>query len=98
MSKADIIIDGKKLCDVPVIVDNMGGKSLDITSLRKETGYITYDPGFGNTGSCRSSITYLDGEKGILQYRGYPIEDLVENCNFVEVAYLLVHGYLPTVK
>ncbi|NQT58152.1 MAG: citrate synthase [Bacteroidetes bacterium] len=98
MSKADIIIDGKKLCDVPVIVDNMGGKSLDITSLRKETGYITYDPGFGNTGSCRSSITYLDGEKGILQYRGYPIEDLVENCDFVEVAYLLVHGYLPTVK
>ena len=95
MSKADIIIDGKKLCEVPVIIDNMGGKSLDITNLRKETGYSTYDPGFGNTGSCRSAITYLDGEKGILQYRGYPIEDLVENCDFVEVAYLLVHGYLP---
>ncbi len=95
MKKAEIFINGDKLYEVPVIIDNMGGHSLDITNLRKDTGFITYDPGFGNTGSCRSSITYLDGEKGILQYRGYPIEDLVESCDFVEVAYLLVHGYLP---
>lgn len=98
MKKAEIYIEGEKLYELPVIHDNMGGNSIDITNLRRDTGYITYDPGFGNTGSCRSSITYLDGEKGILQYRGYPIEDLVESCDFVEVAYLLVHGYLPNIS
>ena len=98
MSSAELFVDGKKIQDLPIITDTMDGKSLDIRNLRKDTGFITYDPGFGNTGSCQSSITYLDGERGILRYRGYPIEDLVEHCDFVEVAYLLVHGSLPNVK
>ena len=64
----------------------MGDKSIDITRLRAETGYITYDPGFVNTGSCMSSICYINGEKGILRYRGYDVADLVEKCDFIEVA------------
>lgn len=98
MDKAELFIDGKKSYEFPILTDTMDGKSLDIRSLRKDTGMITYDPGFANTGSCQSSITYLDGEKGILWYRGYAIEDLVEKCDFVEVAYLLVHGFLPNIK
>lgn len=98
MKQAEITIDGKQVFDVPLITDTMGHTSLDIRNLRKLTGMITYDPGFANTGSCQSQITYLDGEKGILRYRGYPIEDLVEHCDFVEVAYLLIHGYLPNTK
>ena len=90
-----ILPDGKEYV-VPVMTDSIGGKSLDITSLRKDTGYITYDPGFVNTGSCMSSICYINGEEGILRYRGYDIEDLVESCDFIEVAYLLVKGALPT--
>ena len=94
--KAHLILpDGKNLA-LDVITDNMGNRSIDIEGLRKNTGYITYDPGFMNTGSCRSSICYIDGEKGILRYRGYDIEDLVENCDFIEVAHLLVKGSLPT--
>ncbi len=93
--KAQLVLpDGRKL-ELDVITDNMGGHSLDIASLRKDTGYITYDPGYMNTGSCMSSICYIDGEKGILRYRGYDIEDLVDNCDFIEVAYLLVKGTLP---
>ncbi len=80
---------------VPVITDSMGEKSIDVRGLRKQTGYITYDPGFVNTGSCTSSICYINGEEGVLRYRGYDIEDLVENCDFVEVAYLLIKGELP---
>ncbi len=91
---AKLILDGKEL-PLTVITDNMGDKSIDITALRKETGYITYDPGFVNTGSCSSSICYINGEQGILRYRGYDIEDLVEHCDFVEVAYLLIKGELP---
>lgn len=95
---AKIILEDGREYRTSVITDNMGGKSLDISSLRKETGYITYDPGFVNTGSCISSICYIDGEKGILRYRGYPIEDLVERCDFIEVAHLLVKGYLPNLE
>ncbi len=95
MGNAEIFVNGDSIHKVPIITDNMGCRAIDVTALRKDTGYITYDPGFGNTGSCKSSITYLDGENGILLYRGYPIEDLVEHCDFIEVAYLLVHGYLP---
>jgi len=98
MKKAEMYIDGEKAFSLPLITDSMGYQSIDIRNLRKKTGMITYDPGFANTGSCQSQITYLDGEKGILRYRGYPIEDLVEHCDFVEVAYLLIHGYLPNVK
>ncbi|MDD2395887.1 MAG: citrate/2-methylcitrate synthase, partial [Sphaerochaeta sp.] len=90
------LVLGDKEVDLTVITDNMGGKSIDITSLRKQTGFITYDPGFVNTGSCMSSICFVDGERGILRYRGYDIEDLVEHCDFVEVAHLLIKGELPT--
>src|SRR5690606_38477258 len=71
-------------------------KAIDISSLRASTGYITLDTGYKNTGSTTSSITFLDGEKGILSYRGYPIEQLAEKSSFIEVAYLLIYGQLPT--
>ncbi len=93
--KAKIILEDDKVFSCNVIHDNMGSKSLDISGLRKETGYITYDPGFMNTGSCMSSICFVDGEKGILRYRGYSIKDLVAKCDFIEVAYLMVKGVLP---
>ncbi len=97
-NRARLILDDSKEFSLDVIHDNMGGKSLDISRLRRETGYITYDPGFMNTGSCMSSICYVDGEKGILRYRGYSIEDLVEKCDFIEVAYLMVKGFLPSTE
>ena len=71
-------------------------KAIDITKLRSQTGYVTLDDGYGNTGACESAITYIDGEKGILRYRGYPIEELAEYSRFVEVAYLLLYGELPS--
>ena len=89
---ARIILDDGKEYSCDIITDSMGDKSIDITKLRAETGYITYDPGFVNTGSCMSSICYINGEKGILRYRGYDIADLVRNCDFIEVAYLLIKG------
>ena len=70
-------------------------KAFDITKLRPKTGHITLDPGYGNTGSCISSITFIDGEEGILRYRGYPIEQLSEKCKFTEICYLLLYGELP---
>jgi citrate synthase len=79
----------------------MGSESehaIDIRALRKETGCITYDPGYVNTGCCKSDITYIDGEEGILRYRGYDINDLAEKCEFIDVAYLLIHGKLPTAQ
>lgn len=79
-----------------LIHDNVDVTSVDISTLRANTGIITYDPGFANTGSCQSSICFVDGEKGILRYRGYDIEDLVNNCDFVEVAHLLIKEELPT--
>jgi len=82
--------------ELPVVIGTEDEKGIDITSLRSETGYITLDPGYGNTGSCESAITYIDGEKGILRYRGYPIEELAAKSTFVEVAYLLIWGELPT--
>ena len=80
---------------LPVVTGTEGEKGLDITGLRKATGLVALDPGFVNTASCYSQITYIDGEKGILRYRGIPIEELVEKVMFVDVAYLLVHGELP---
>ncbi|NCC51412.1 MAG: citrate synthase [Spartobacteria bacterium] len=97
-AKSATLCIGDKEITFPVIVGTEGEVAIDIRKLRAETGLITFDPGYVNTGSCRSEITYLDGEKGILMYRGYPIEDLVEHCEFVEVAYLLVHGKLPNVE
>jgi len=94
---AKLIIDGKEL-QLPVITGTEGEKAIDIRSLRQTTGYITYDPGFGNTGSCKSAITFMDGEKGILRHRGIPIEELAEHSTFVETAYLIVNGKLPNRK
>ncbi len=87
--------DGKEL-KLPVIVGTEDEHAVDISKLRAESGYITLDTGFMNTGSTKSAITYLDGEQGILRYRGYPIEELAEKSNFVEVSYLLINGKLPT--
>ncbi len=92
--KADLTINGKTH-QLPIIEGSEGEKAIDIRSLRADSGYITLDTGYMNTGSCGSAITYLDGEKGILNYRGYAIEDLAEHCSFVEVAYLLLHSKLP---
>ena len=81
---------------LPVVESTTGEQAIDIRSLLRETGLITLDSGFMNTGSCQSQITYLDGEQGILRYRGYDIADLAEKCLFVEVAFLLLTGELPT--
>ncbi len=86
---------GDRTIDLPVIVGSENERAIDISQLRKETGYITLDEGYGNTGACMSAITYIDGDKGILRYRGIPIEDLAEHSSFVEVAYLLIWGKLP---
>jgi citrate synthase len=87
---------GDRKITLPLYEGSEGERSIDVRKLRAETGLITYDPGYVNTGACESSITFLDGEKGILRYRGYDIQDLAENCEFIEVAYLLIHGKLPT--
>jgi len=92
---ARIEIDGKSY-EFPVVTGSEGERGIDISKLRDLTGVITLDPGFKNTGSCQSEITFIDGEQGILRYRGYPIEELAEKSNFLEVAYLLIHGELPT--
>ncbi|SDP25484.1 citrate synthase [Desulforhopalus singaporensis] len=81
---------------LPLIEGTRGDKAIDIRSLLRQTGYITLDSGFSNTGSCTSAITYLDGANGILDYYGYAIEELAENCSFTEVAYLILHKELPT--
>jgi citrate synthase len=80
---------------LPVVEGSEGEKAIDINDLRDLTGYVTLDPGFANTGSCISAITYLNGEKGILRYRGIPIEQLAEKSSFIETAYLLINGFLP---
>ncbi|MBI1249076.1 citrate synthase [bacterium] len=92
---AKLTVDGKDL-ELPMVVGSENEKAVDISKLRGETGLITLDEGYVNTGSTTSAITYLDGEKGILRYRGYPIEELAANCDFVEVMYLLIYGELPT--
>src|SRR6478609_9309212 len=81
----------------PVIDSTVGDKGFDIGKLRAQTGLVTLDSGYGNTAAYKSAITYLDGEAGILRYRGYPIEQLAERSTFLEVAYLLINGELPTV-
>ncbi|MGE5522481.1 MAG: citrate synthase [Rhodospirillaceae bacterium] len=87
--------DGKPSVDFPVYEGTVGPDVIDVRSLYAKTGMFTYDPGFMSTASCRSKITYIDGDKGILQYRGYPIEQLAENCDFLEVSYLILNGELP---
>ena len=96
MSKqAQLELDGK-VYTFPVVVGSEGEQSIDISTLRQSTGHITLDDGYGNTGSCRSRITFIDGDKGILRYRGYPIEELAEKSTFIETAYLIIYGELPT--
>ncbi|MFA5928459.1 MAG: citrate synthase [Candidatus Margulisiibacteriota bacterium] len=87
---------GDKTYELPIIEGTEGERALDISALRGQSKHITMDPGYANTGSCSSSITFLDGEQGILRYRGYPVEQLAEKSTFVEVAYLLIYGELPT--
>jgi len=91
MSNAKLIIENQTL-ELPIISGSENEKAIDITKLRNTTGYITMDPGYGNTGSCISDITFIDGEKGILQYRGYPIEELTKGTSFTDVAHLLIYG------
>lgn len=92
---AKLVANGEEL-EIPIIEGSEHEKGLDISKLRATTGMITIDDGFVNTGSTRSAITYLDGEKGVLRYRGYAIEELATKCDFVEVCYLLIYGELPT--
>ena len=92
--KAKLNFDNNEY-EFQVVTGSEKEKAIDVSSLRSEANLITIDPGFKNTGSCRSSITFLDGEKGVLRYRGYSIEDLAENASFLEVAFLLIYGQLP---
>ena len=94
---AKIILDGKEY-ELPVVTGSEGEKAIDISKLRDQSGYITLDLGYKNTGATTSAITFLDGELGILRYRGYPIEQLAEKSTFIEVAYLLLYGDLPNKK
>jgi citrate synthase len=96
MSETAKLTVGGKTYELPVVVGSEGEKGIDISKLRAESGYITMDPGYGNTGSCSSDITFIDGEQGILRYRGYPIEQLAEKSTFLETSYLILHGELPT--
>ena len=95
-SPAVLDVPGAKSLELPVRPASEGAAGADISKLLSTTGVVTYDPGFGNTASCSSEITYIDGDAGILRYRGYPIDQLAEHSSFLEVSYLLIHGELPT--
>ncbi len=92
---ARLQLDGRDFT-LPVVVGSAGEKAIDISTLRKDTGYITLDPGYMNTGATTSAITYIDGDLGSLLYRGYAVQELAQHCDFVEVSYLLIYGELPT--
>jgi citrate synthase len=87
---------GGAATELPIVIGSEGERAVDISELRQNTGFITLDSGYSNTGSCLSGITFIDGEEGILRYRGIPIEELAEKSKFVETAYLLIYGHLPT--
>ncbi len=89
---------GDQTIELPVVTGSEGERAIDVTRLRADTGYITLDPGYANTGSTKSDITFIDGDKGILRYRGIPIEELAEKSTFLEVSYLLMEGQLPTTQ
>ena len=95
--KATLTVGGESY-ELDVFTGSENEKCIDIGKLRSRSGYITMDPGYGNTGSCYSSITYVDGDKGILRYRGYPIEEIADMATFVEVAYLILYGELPNAQ
>jgi citrate synthase len=92
---AKLVVDGKTY-ELPIVTGSQGEMGIDISGLRKQSGIITLDPGYANTGSCESSITFMNGEEGVLRYRGIPIEQLAEHSTFVETAYLLINAELPT--
>jgi len=94
LEKAVLIVGDQKI-ELPILVGTEGERAIDITHLRDQTGLITYDPALGNTGVCKSEITFIDGEKGILRYRGIPIEQFTKRPNFVEAAWMLIFGRLP---
>jgi citrate synthase len=96
MTTAKLTYEGKEY-EFPVVEGSEGERGIVIADLRSKTGLITLDPGYGNTGSCQSAITFIDGDKGILRYRGYPIEEVAERARFTEVCYLLIYGQRPTV-
>jgi citrate synthase len=96
MAETALLKIGEETYEIPIIEGTEGERALDISKLRDQSGLVTLDVGYKNTGSTTSGITFLDGEKGILRYRGYPIEELAEKSTFIEVTYLLVHGELPT--
>ena len=93
-TEAKLELEGKSY-PLPTVIGSEGEKAVDVSTLRGTTGYITLDEGYGNTGSCLSQITFIDGEQGILRYRGIPIEELAEKSTFIETAYLLIYGHLP---
>ncbi len=97
MGTANLFVKGHEY-ELPVIEGSEGEVGIDVTSLRPKSMAVTFDPGYGNTGSCRSAITFIDGEKGILRYRGYPIEEVAKEASFTDVCYLLIHGHLPSVE
>jgi citrate synthase len=97
MSNAKLVHEGKEY-ELPTLEGTEKERAIDVTRLRSSTGFVTLDPGYGNTGSCTSSITFIDGEKGILRYRGYPIEEIAPRARFTEVCYLLIYGERPTVE
>ncbi|HVM15114.1 MAG TPA: citrate synthase [Egibacteraceae bacterium] len=92
---ARIEIDGQ-VFEAPLIVGTEDERAFDITRLRRETGHVTYDPAYANTGSVKSAITFIDGDAGILRYRGYPLEEMAEHSDFIETSYLIIYGELPT--
>ena len=92
---ARLILEGTEY-SLPVVVGSEGEKAIDISQLRARSGYITLDPGYGNTGACESEITFIDGDEGILRYRGYPIEQIAGHSQFTEISYLLINGHLPS--
>jgi citrate synthase len=94
---AKLTLEGKEY-ELSVLEGSEGEKAIDVTHLRAQTGYVTLDPGYGNTGACESSITFIDGEQGILRYRGYPIEEIADRTTFVDVCYLLIYGHLPNAE
>ena len=94
MDTAKLLLNGQEF-ELPLVVGSEGERGVDIAKLRAQSKAVTLDSGFGNTGSCQSAITFINGEKGILRYRGYPIEQLAEHATFPEVCYLIIYGELP---
>ena len=95
MSAAQFV-RGDQQCDLPLVGASVGSNGYDVSKLLSSTGDVTLDVGFGNTASCQSAITYIDGDEGILRYRGYPIEQLAQRSTFLETSYLVLYGELPT--